>query len=157
MVSFEIANELPAIKTFSSLSPVTGFVKWLKTEIESDSSTLFTKDRELMKQTLKQEWQKDAGLTARIKKPLMKACAHYLINEKRNGKPINSVARFHFGNGAELYRINWMGNNSDHGLKDSFGIMVNYLYNLKTIESNHESYMLDNKLTISKSVKNLLG
>ena len=86
----------------------------------------------------------------------MKTCAHYLINEKRNGKPLNSVARFHFGNGAELYRINWMGNNSAHGMADSFGIMVNYLYNLKTIESNHESYMIDGKLTISKSVKNLL-
>ena len=156
MVSTEIAGEYHSIKTFSSLSPVTGFAKWLKTELESGSSSLFGNDRELLKQALKQGWQKNTKLSGQLKKPLMKACAHYLINEKRNGKPLNPVARFHFGNGAGLYRINWMGNNSAHGMADSFGIMVNYLYNLKTIESNHESYMIDGKLTISKSVKNLL-
>ena len=156
MVSTEIVSEYHSIKTFSSLSPVTGFAKWLKTELESNSSNLFEKDRELLKQSLEQGWQKNAKLSEQLKKPLMKACAHYLINEKRKEKPLNSVARFHFGNGAELYRINWMGNNSAHGIADSFGIMVNYLYNLKTIESNHESYMIDGKLTISKSVKNLL-
>jgi malonyl-CoA decarboxylase len=86
---------------------------------------------------------------------MMKACYHYLVNEKQKGRPVNSVARFHFGNGAELYRINWMGNSSEHGLADSFGIMVNYLYNLKTLEFNHENYMVHGGLAVSKSVKKL--
>ncbi len=156
MVAIEIARENPDIKTFSSLSPVTGFAKWLKSELNSKKSKLFGKEREELKQALKPDWHKDSKLAKKLKKPLMKACAHYLINEKRGKKPLNSVARFHFSNGAELYRINWMGNNSAHGLADSFGIMVNYLYDLKNMEYNHENYLLNGGLAISKSVKRLL-
>ena len=109
---------------------------------------------ELLKQT---NWQDDIKIVKQVKKPLMKACAHYLVDIKKNEKPINPVARFHFGNGAELYRINWMGNSSANGLNDSFGIMVNYRYHLKRIESNHEDYVRHGKLAISKSVRNLLS
>jgi malonyl-CoA decarboxylase len=156
MVATEIARENPNIKTFSSLSPVTGFARWLKAELKSKKSMLFGNDRDVLKQALNPGWHKDTRLVKKIKKPLMRACAHYLVNEKRGDKPLNSVARFHFGNGAELYRINWMGNSSKHGIDDSFGIMVNYLYDLKNIESNHEDYMINGGLAVSRSVRKLL-
>jgi malonyl-CoA decarboxylase len=156
MVATEIARENPNIKTFSSLSPVTGFAGWLKAELKSKKSMLFGNDRDVLKQALNPGWHKDTRLVKKIKKPLMRACAHYLVNEKRGDKPLNSVARFHFGNGAELYRINWMGNSSKHGIDDSFGIMVNYLYDLKNIESNHEDYMINGGLAVSRSVRKLL-
>jgi malonyl-CoA decarboxylase len=105
--------------------------------------------------TRQENWYQNEKTCKLLKKPLKKACAHYLLNEKKKGKPLNAVARFHFGNGAELYRINWMGNNSEHGIADSFGLMVNYLYDLKHIESNHENYSRYGALAISKSVKNL--
>jgi len=66
---------------------------------------------------------------------------------------VNPVAKFHFGNGAKLYRINWMGNTSEHGIAESFGLMVNYLYDLKNIESNHEAYVQRGELAISKSIR----
>jgi len=156
MVATEIARENPNIKTFSSLSPVTGFAGWLKAELKSKKSMLFGNDRDVLKQVLNPGWHKDTRLVKKIKKPLMRACAHYLVNEKRGDKPLNSVARFHFGNGAELYRINWMGNSSKHGIDDSFGVMVNYLYDLKNIESNHEDYMINGGLAVSRSVRKLL-
>jgi len=155
MVATEIAKENPEIKTFSSLSPVTGFAEWLKKVLLSNESKLFEKDSEILKMALHPGWHKNPTIVRRVKKPMMKACYHYLVKEKRKGRPFNPVARFHFGNGAELYRINWMGNNSEHGLNDSFGIMVNYLYNLKNIEFNHENYMVHGGLAISKSVKKL--
>ena len=156
MVATEIARENPNIKTFSSLSPVTGFAGWLKAELKSKKSMLFGNDRDVLKQVLNPGWHKDTRLVKKIKKPLMRACAHYLVNEKRGDKPLNSVARFHFGNGAELCRINWMGNSSKHGIDDSFGVMVNYLYDLKNIESNHEDYMINGGLAVSRSVRKLL-
>jgi len=155
MVATEIAKENPEIKTFSSLSPVTGFAEWLKTVLLSNKNNLFERDSEILKMALNRGWHKNPTLVRRIKKPMMKACYHYLVNEKQKGRPVNSVARFHFGNGAELYRINWMGNSSEHGLADSFGIMVNYFYNLKTLEFNHENYMVHGGLAVSKSVKKL--
>ena len=157
MVVTEIARELPEIKHFSSLSPVTGFAQWLKSALKEGKNDPFGNDKELLKQAIQPDWHLDPELRKQLKKPLMKACAHYLVNEKRNGKPLNPVARFHFGNGAELYRINWMGNSSGYGLADSFGIMVNYLYDLKRIESNHENYMTTGELAISKSVRGLLA
>ena len=155
MVATEIAKENPEIKTFSSLSPVTGFSEWLKTALLSPKNNLFEKDAEVLKLALNPNWHKNPKIVRQLKKPLMRACYHYLINEKSRGRPVNSVARFHFGNGAELYRINWMGNSSQHGLADSFGLMVNYLYNLKNIEFNHENYMINGGLTLSKSVRKL--
>jgi malonyl-CoA decarboxylase len=85
-----------------------------------------------------------------LEKPLTKACAYYLLKEKKYDRPLNPVARFHFGNGAQLYQINWMGNNSEHGMQESYGLMVNYMYDLKQIESNHEAYAEKGILATSK-------
>jgi malonyl-CoA decarboxylase len=50
------------------------------------------------------------------------------------------VARFHLDNGARLERLNPLGNVSRRGLKESHGLMVNYLYDLNRIESCHEAF-----------------
>ena len=63
--------------------------------------------------------------------------AHYLLKARTaKGRLIDSVARFHLGNGARLERINWLGDTSPKGLRESAGIMVNYLYRLEDIEKN---------------------
>ena len=51
------------------------------------------------------------------------------------------MARFHLGNGARLERINWLGNTAARGLRESYGIMVNYLYDRAAIEANHEAFV----------------
>ena len=157
MVVTELTMELPSIKKYSTLSPIPGFADWLKKEIASNDSKFLTEDsRETFKLLEDKLWYQNSAKSKKLKKPLIKACAHYLLLEKKYGKPINPVARFHFGNGAKLYRINWMGNTSEHGIDKSFGIMVNYLYNLKKIEANHEAYLQNGELAISKSVKSIL-
>lgn len=153
----EIAQEIPSINKYSSLSPVTGFSKWLIKQTNLEKTQNPEIDKMMLMLLNKENWHKDTRAISKLKKRLLKACAHYLINEKKKGKPINSVARFHFGNGAELYRINWMGNTSAHGLEDSFGIMVNYRYDPRHIESNHENYVRYGELSVSKSAKALLN
>jgi malonyl-CoA decarboxylase len=45
---------------------------------------------------------------------------------------------------------------SERGIAQSAGIMLNYLYNLKTIDINHESYRAGEDVIASSQVKNLL-
>jgi len=59
------------------------------------------------------------------------------------------VARFHLGNGARLERINWLADTSAKGLKQSYGLMVNYYYDLDEIESNVEAF--DSNGTVAAS------
>jgi malonyl-CoA decarboxylase len=66
------------------------------------------------------------------------------------------VARFHLGNGARLERIDWLGDLSPKGLRESAGIMVNYLYRLEDIEKNHEAYVNHGEIAASSAVKKLL-
>jgi malonyl-CoA decarboxylase len=87
---------------------------------------------------------------------LLPLCARYLVQEKNDGLPIDPVARFHFGNGARLDRINWLGNTSPRGLSESLGIMVNYVYEPAEIEDNHEAYFREGKIAMSAGVRKLL-
>ena len=66
------------------------------------------------------------------------------------------VARFHLGNGARLERINWMGNPAPRGMQESFGVMVNYLYDPDSIEANHEAYATGGPVARSVAVEALL-
>jgi len=72
------------------------------------------------------------------------------------GAPVDSVARFHLGNGARLERIDWLGDVSDKGLRESAGLMVNYLYRLDDIEKNHEAYADHYEIAASSAVKKML-
>jgi len=154
----ELSIELPAIKRYSSLSPIPGFADWLEQELMLGSNKIIPANEQKVLAVLKDDdWFNDKKKQDEVKKPLLRACANYLAIVKHNDRPINPVARFHFGNGAQLYQINWMGNNSVHGIEDSLGMMVNYLYDLKHIEANHEAYVKSGKLAISKSIRSLIG
>ena len=91
------------------------------------------------------------------KEAIMKLVTHYIINEKnQQGLPINDVSRFHLGNGAIVDDIIVNANVSEQGFKRSYGVMVNYLYELKNIEKNHEDYMNNNKVIVSDKIKKYL-
>ena len=72
------------------------------------------------------------------------------------GQPIDPVARFHLGNGARLERLNWLGDTSPKGLRESAGLMVNYLYDLGTIEAHHEAYANQGTVAASNPVQRQL-
>jgi len=67
----------------------------------------------------------------------------------------NPVAKFHLGNGAKLHQINWAGDLSRKGLRQSAGLMVNYLYDLGNVEENHERFA-NGEIVYSKIVGRLM-
>ena len=73
------------------------------------------------------DWWRDAARAEALREPLLRLCADYLTQPNEGAGGIDPVARFHLGNGARLERINWLGNASPRGMKEAFGIMVNYL------------------------------
>jgi malonyl-CoA decarboxylase len=72
------------------------------------------------------------------------------------GNRIDPVARFHLGNGARLERINWLRNTAPRAIEESFGIMVNYLYDRDSIENNHEAFVRDGTIARSPDVDALM-
>jgi malonyl-CoA decarboxylase len=72
---------------------------------------------------------------------LTRLCAVYLTTQTERRGPADPVARFHLGNGARLERVNWLGNVAPRGIEESYGIMVNYLYDPEQIEANHEAFV----------------
>jgi malonyl-CoA decarboxylase len=75
---------------------------------------------------------------------------------KRAEEPRDAVARFHLRNGARLERINWLGDVSEKGLRESAGLLVNYLYDRQTVARNHEVYVNDNKIVYSSAIEQLV-
>ena len=91
------------------------------------------------------------------KEAIIKLVAHYLVNEKNKKLlPKNDVCRFHLGNGAIIDDIVVNANISDVGFERSFGVMVNYLYELKSIEKNHEDYINNKRVIISDKLKKFI-
>ncbi len=151
----ELQRELPGLRTFATLSPVPGFAKWLA-ELRggdglapSSATALATLDKDGW-------WREQATATAALEKTMTAMAARYFLAEKNaDGRPIDPVARFHLGNGARLERINWLADKSARGLKQSHGLMVNYLYKLDDIEKNHEAFANAGIVAASSTVARL--
>jgi malonyl-CoA decarboxylase len=129
-------------------------MQWLK---DADDLPLTEEDRRLFETLEQPGWVDDPQLAAQLRSALEPLAAYYFLKARtRKGRLIDSVARFHLGNGARLERINWLGDVSPKGLRESAGIMVNYLYRLEDIEKNHEAYANDGEVVASSAVKKLL-
>jgi malonyl-CoA decarboxylase len=150
----ELRRELPKLDTFVTLSPVPGFMQWLK---QASDVPVTDEDRALLENLDKPDWFKHAELAAQLRAVLEPLAAHYFLKARTpKGRLIDSVARFHLGNGARLERIDWLGDLSAKGLRESASIMVNYLYRLEDIEKNHEAYANQGEIAASSAVKKLL-
>lgn len=150
----ELRRETPKLDTFVTLSPVPGFMPWLK---QDKDLPLSDEDREILKRLDDPKWFENPETTAQLRGVIEPLAAYYFLKARTpKGKLIDSVARFHLGNGARLERINWLGDLSPKGLRESAGVMVNYLYRLDDIEKNHEAYANDGEVVASSAVKKLL-
>ncbi len=169
----ELSVEFSGLKTFSTLSPIPGFIVWLENIFADYGNELLSEsDRHTLYEAMESvksphnrfgsffseyAWTKDRSLHAKLKPILLRAVAHYLVVEKsKNDKAIDPVAHFHLTNGAVVERLNWLGDTSKRGLKQSAGIMINYVYDLATIDTNHEAYADGGKITASSDILSLL-
>ena len=82
--------------------------------------------------------------------------ARYLGRELQDGKPLDAVARFHLGNGARVERLNWSADPSAKGFRQSYGLMVNYLYDLKKLDRNRAA-LAQGKIPVAPAIKDLLA
>ena len=157
-VVYEIQEELPNIKNFGTLSPIPGFRDWFTTLDEGVIQNILGKIPYSTVSFLRSSSLKVGdGRIVSNKKAIIKLVAHYLMNEKnKKDLPINDVCRFHLGNGAIIEDIVINANVSEVGFNRSFGVMVNYLYELKNIEKNHEDYVNNKNIIISDKLKKLI-
>ncbi len=129
-VASDLSLELPGLTTFVTLSPIPGLVKWLQ--------------------------KSHPDLVVDEQEDLRSLAAHYLLHEKsRNNLPLDPVARFHLGNGAIVEQIHTDADNSENGKLQSFGCMVNYLYDLGQVTKNHEDFVSEGKVIASKEIEKL--
>ncbi len=151
----ELHAELPHLKQFSTLSPIPGFRGWVEKQLKdaTPAADLLPEDARKM---LAQAGGPQMGLDENLRAPLTRLCALYLTTIRPGKGPLDPVAKFHLGNGARLERINWLGNPAERGLRESYGLMVNYLYDPATIEANHEALISDDIIARSDEVEALL-
>ena len=158
-VVYEIQEELPHIKNFGTLSPIPGFRDWFSYLEENKIKNILQDSKEQDISFLKSNDLKigDKRIIEN-NNAIKKLVAHYIVNEKNHkGLPINEVSRFHLGNGAIVEDIVINANISEVGFERSFGIMANYLYELKNIEENHENYINNKKVIISDKLNKYLA
>jgi malonyl-CoA decarboxylase len=162
--------EFPRLRTFATLSPIPGFRAWLG----KNAGTLLLQLPDKLRAELGRALQSDAPQAAQlasavdaadkaqaldakspVRQVLLHCAAHYLGRALHEGKPLDPVARFHLGNGARVERLNWAGDPSSKGLKQSFGLMVNYLYDLKRLDK-HRTQLAQGQVPVSKEISALL-
>ena len=148
----ELQAEFPQLKRFSTLSPVPGFRRWLTQQLAEEGNH----DAALLPKLARDGWWRDPEQSEPLRAALMRLCAIYLTRPPSPGNRIDPVARFHLGNGARLERINWLGNTEVRAIQESFGIMVNYLYDHDSIENNHEAFVRGDTIAHSPDVDALM-
>ncbi|MBI2754920.1 MAG: malonyl-CoA decarboxylase [Betaproteobacteria bacterium] len=154
-VAAELKREFPHLRTFATISPIPGFRRWL--------------DKTRLRLAMGPEGEDRLALLARIEEPgwhtrevpealvqlLQQLCAWYLLHAKKDQEPLDTVARFHLGNGAALERLNWLGDTSESGMSRSAGMMVNYAYRLSDVDRNHERYFRQHLVVASRALGKL--
>jgi malonyl-CoA decarboxylase len=151
-VAEHLRRELPQVRTFATLSPIPGFRQWL---VETSASGEHAELPPLLAELERPEWWRDDTASRRLQNLLVPLSAHYLLHATRGRQPLDAVARFHLGNGARLERVNWLGDTSASGLRRSFGVTANYVYDLSEVERNHENYCRDFRVAASRRFERL--
>jgi malonyl-CoA decarboxylase len=171
-VAEQLHAEFPGIKTFVTLSPIPGFMDWvsggahlgegvpaerLKPNLKAARDAALVA-LNLQSQTwverIASGWHPDIA-SEKEKEALLRLASIYL-GLASTGRDGNPVAKFHLGNGAKLHLINWAGDLSRKGLRQSAGLMVNYLYDLGSVEDNHERFA-NGEIVYSRAVGKLMA
>ena len=174
-VADHLATEFKGLKTFATLSPIPGFMRWLTERVAAKEdevgADLLTKAdfkalaglarpvedlAGLVELLAGDDWYGDEETVKALKAPVMRLGAHYLMRERRaTERALDPVAHFHLSNGARMERLNWLADTSHKGLAESAGMMVNYQYRLGEIEANHEAYTADHRISASTQMRGL--
>ena len=148
----QVSAELPHLQQFATLSPIPGFRAWLsaKTDADPDLRSLADELDVLQPNDL------TPRRIAHVRDRLLPALFTYLTTERReDGRPVDAVARFHLGNGAAAWRLNWPANPSPQAWQQSYGAMVNYLYEPDQLERRHEEFVRRRSVAVTGPLQDL--
>jgi malonyl-CoA decarboxylase len=168
-VAEKLTTDLPNVQSFATLSPLPGFRRWVIEATGNHDITLTPGEARQLDPANPAE--AEAAFASLIRGPvpdahqplleraepvLMRLAAEYLLNHRRGGRALDPVAHFHLSNGASIDRLNWLANPSAAGWERGLGMMVNYHYELRSIERNHDRYLDGGEITASDRVRRLL-
>ncbi|HUK51822.1 MAG TPA: malonyl-CoA decarboxylase family protein [Candidatus Binatia bacterium] len=163
----DLATEFPKLSAYATLSPLPRFARAL---LDQENTHGFTRDRlqrllaDFHKELISAAGRKDSvdALFHLLKdpvrhrqvliEPLRRLATAYLTQARCGGRRCDSVAAFHLSNGARLERVNPFGNLRPYGLKDSFGVTVNYRYLFDDLEENHERFVRQDEIQVSRGL-----
>jgi malonyl-CoA decarboxylase len=148
----DLRRDLPRLKTFATLSPLPGFRRWLDTAAANGTSGVGVPP-----DLARADWASDAAAADKLRDPLEQLCARYLLKEKAGNRPLDPVAQFHLDNGARINHLLWLADTSERGMKQSYGMMVSYLYDLDHVDKNHERFSHTGQIAAASRVLRLLG
>ena len=165
-----LKDEFVKLRVFATLSPIPGFRTWASKNMEELWSHLDTKELTALGRAMGKEAKdppsaqeflaiSEQALSWDDKSPLrsfMTRCAAtYLGATKVGPNPADAVARFHLSNGARIERLNWGADPSSKGMRQSWGLMVNYLYDLKRLDK-HRRALNTGSIPASPTVEDLI-
>lgn len=162
-----LREEFPKLKNFATLSPIPGLRQWLGGQAAALLPRLPDKQAQALGRHLGSlpptadrllaalDDAPSLGERSPLRQTLLHLAAEYLGRVGQDGKPADPVARFHLGNGARVERLNWAADLSPKGIKQSWGLMVNYLYDLKRLDK-HRALLADGKVPVSGDIEGLL-
>lgn len=153
----DLKPDLPRLANFATLSPMPGLASWVR----KNPQLLAVAGIGLPLEALSTpDWANDREQQRKLREPLIRLAARYLTAAKQgggeSGPPLDPVSRFHLGNGARIERINYLGDTSAKGFRQSFGLMVNYRYELDDIERNLEAFASTGHIAMSSRVRALI-
>lgn len=153
----DLRRDLPRLDTFVTLSPVPGFAAWLSRERRADTSDVLGEAEKAKLAALDVADWADNEEAAAVQPVMVAAAAWYFLRARdAKGRIVDPVARFHLGNGARLERLDFLADRSPRAMRQAHGLMVNYLYKLDDIETNHEAFAGRNEVVTTAAIRRLV-
>jgi malonyl-CoA decarboxylase len=150
----DLQRDFPKLRHFATLSPLPGLASWARKNSQALADVGLELDAE---QLAAGDWAQKAATARKVNDALSRLAARYLTLAKASRgdgrQPFDAVARFHLGNGARIERINPLGDASPKGMQQSFGVMVNYLYDPDSLEDNVESFAREGAIATSAAIR----
>ena len=168
-VAQELQKQLPNLKDFATLSPIPGLRAYIDSRLKGEGDALLTsgeisslapvtdaaRGAAAVRLLLdRPRWPEVPAIDKALRPILTRLAALYLTATDDKGRALDRVAHFHLGNGARVERLNWLGDTSGNGLKQAYGMMVNYRYKLSDVDANHEAYA-GGKVVASREIRAL--
>ena len=148
----DLQRNLPRLRTFATLSPMPKLSHWAQEHPQALEDAGVPIDADALSSG---KWAQSPDQARSLRQPLLRLAAHYLTRAGNGSHPLDPVARFHLGNGARIERVNFLADTSVKGYRQSFALMLNYLYQPDALEDNVEAYIGTGSIAMSSALRRL--